>query len=177
MRQKKGYVIWLTGLSGSGKTSIGQEVFLELKKRGYKIEFLDGDIIRKNLTKDLGFSRKDRKENIKRVAYVVELLSRNGVGVIACFISPYQKERDYVRKKSVNFIEVYVNTSLEICEKRDIKGLYKKARSGEIKNFTGISDPYERPKNPELIIKGTKPSDIHKNKNIIIKYLSENQYL
>lgn len=149
---KKGFVLWFTGLSGAGKSTVADLVFDYLRGNGTKIERLDGDLVRENLAQDLGFTKKDRDENIRRIGFVAHLLSRNGVGVVASFISPYQKQRKELRENVENFIEVYVNAPLEVCERRDPKGLYKKARSGEIKNFTGISDPYEEPKNPEVSI-------------------------
>ena len=146
-----GATIWFTGLSGAGKTTIGSEVSKILCERGLKVEVLDGDIIRQNLTKDLGFSRADRDENIKRIGFVAQLLTRNGVVVLVSAISPYEDVRQEVRQKiGTNFIEVYVNASLATCEERDVKGLYKRARQGEIKFFTGIDDPYEPPVNPEV---------------------------
>jgi adenylyl-sulfate kinase len=175
---QQGFVLWFTGLSGAGKSTLADEVYKRLIKKGYKrTQRLDGDLVRKNLTKDLGFSKKDRAENIKRVAFVSALLSGHGIGVIASFISPYQRERDLVRRKAKNFIEVYVSTPLEVCEKRDIKGLYKKARAGEIENFTGISDPYEAPKNPELEVCGDKESKIGILVDKVIAYLKQENLL
>lgn len=144
-----GVVIWLTGLSGSGKTTISRAVKEKLKFKGYRVEILDGDIIRQNLTKDLGFSREDRVENIRRIHFVSRLLARNGVIVIVASISPYRNIREEIKKEG-NIIEIYVNAPLEVCESRDVKGLYKKARAGEIKNFTGIDDPYEPPLHPDV---------------------------
>lgn len=153
-----GFTVWFTGLSGAGKTTINRA--LEKKLRSfqgdeygtlkYKVEVLDGDIIRQNLSKGLGFSKEDRDENIRRIAFVANLLSRNGVIVLVSAISPYRKIREEVRQRIENFVEVYVNSPLEICEQRDVKGLYRKARNGEIKHFTGIDDPYEPPLNPEV---------------------------
>jgi len=127
-KKHPGFVLWFTGLSGAGKSTLANAVYKKLKKDGYKVERLDGDTVRENLTKDLGFSKKDRENNIKRVAFVSSLLSKHGVGVVASFISPYKKERDYVRKVVTNFCEIYISTPLNVCEKRDTKGLYKKAR-------------------------------------------------
>ncbi len=149
----KGFVLWFTGLSGAGKSSIADASFDMLKSRGVITERLDGDVVRDNLTRDLGFSKQDRDENIRRIAFVADILARNRVAVIASFISPYQKQRDNLRTSVTNYIEVFVNTPLEVCEKRDNKGLYKKARQGEIDCFTGISDPYEPPKSPEIELK------------------------
>lgn len=149
-KNNKGFVLWLTGLSQSGKSTIADKVFEILKNQNCKVERLDGDVVRESLTKDLGFSKDDRDENIRRIGFVCKLLSRNGVGVIASFISPYKQQREEIKIKVENYIEVFVNTPLEICEQRDKKGLYQKARLGEIKNFTGISDPYEKPENPDI---------------------------
>jgi adenylylsulfate kinase len=148
--QQPGVTVWFTGLSGAGKTTISRAVEKELKSYGYRVEILDGDIVRQNLTKGLGFSKEDRDENIRRVGFVAELLTRNQVSVLVSAISPYRDIRQEVRQKIGNFVEVYVNAPLEVCEQRDVKGLYKKARAGEIKNFTGIDDPYESPLNPEV---------------------------
>lgn len=174
--QKKGFVLWLTGLSQSGKSTIADEVYNQLKEKGYRVERLDGDIVRESLTKDLGFSKEDRDENIRRVTFLAKLLSRNGVGVIASFISPYEKQREEIKRKVENYIEVYVNTPLEVCEKRDRKGLYKMAREGKIKNFTGISDPYDEPKNPAIEIK-TEDYNLEQSIDIIFNYLEKNKYL
>jgi adenylylsulfate kinase len=148
--QQPGVTVWFTGLSGAGKTTISRAVEKEVKSYGYKVEVLDGDVVRQNLTKGLGFSKEDRDENVRRVGFVASLLTRNQVIVLVSAISPYREIREEVRQRIGNFIEVYVNAPLEVCEQRDVKGLYKKARSGEIKNFTGIDDPYEPPLNPEV---------------------------
>lgn len=148
---EKGFILWFTGLSGSGKTTISKALEPELKARGCKVEILDGDVVRTNLSKGLGFSKADRDTNILRIGFVANLLSRNGVVAITAAISPYQAIRDEVRAMESNFVEVYVKAPLEVCEARDIKGLYAKARKGEIKGFTGIDDPYEEPINPEII--------------------------
>jgi adenylylsulfate kinase len=145
-----GATIWFTGLSGAGKTTIRMAVEQELRAKGLKVEVLDGDIVRENLTKGLGFSKADRDENIRRIGFVSHLLSRNGVIVLVSAISPYREVRDEVRARIGNFIEVYANASLEVCEERDVKGLYKRARAGELKQFTGIDDPYEPPLHPEV---------------------------
>lgn len=155
MKQKsnqKGFTLWFTGLSGAGKTTIAQKVEHILRDRGLKVESLDGDVVRTNLSKGLGFSKEDRDINIKRIGFVCNLLTRNGVIAIASAISPYREIRDHNRRLIGNFVEVYVKCSLETCIKRDVKGLYKKALAGEIKNYTGASDPYEEPLNPEIII-------------------------
>ena len=150
-RGQIGVTLWFTGLSGAGKTTISQAVEKELRLLDYKkVESLDGDVVRQNLTKGLGFSREDRDENIRRIGFVANLLTRNQVIVLVSAISPYREIRTEVRDRIGDFIEVYVNAPLEVCEERDVKGLYKKARSGIIKNFTGIDDPYEPPINPEV---------------------------
>lgn len=148
--QQPGVTVWFTGLSGAGKTTISSAVEKELLSYGHRVEVLDGDIVRQNLTKGLGFSKEDRDENIRRVGFVAGLLTRNQVSVLVSAISPYREIRQEVREKIGNFVEVFVNAPLIVCEQRDVKGLYKKARSGEIKNFTGIDDPYEPPLNPEV---------------------------
>lgn len=150
---QEGFVVWMTGLSGAGKTTIARILEMELTKRGVKFEHLDGDVVREGLTKDLGFSAEDRQKNIERVTFVAKLLSRNGVGCICSFISPYQSMRDHVQAHTTNFIETFIDAPLGVVEQRDVKGLYKKARAGIIPNFTGISDPFEAPENPDLHIR------------------------
>ncbi len=157
-RGQIGVTLWFTGLSGAGKTTISQAVEKELRSRSYNVETLDGDVVRQNLTKGLGFSREDRDENIRRIGFVANLLTRNQVIVLVSAISPYREIRTEVRQRIGNFMEVYVNAPLEVCEQRDVKGLYKKARSGIIKNFTGIDDPYEPPINPEVECRTDKES-------------------
>jgi adenylylsulfate kinase len=147
----KGFILWFTGLSGAGKTTISEALEPELKARGCKVEILDGDIIRTHLSKGLSFSKEDRDINIRRIGFVAHLLSRNGVVAITAAISPYRALRDEIRAMEPNFVEIYIKASLETCESRDVKGLYAKARAGEIKGFTGIDDPYEEPINPEII--------------------------
>jgi adenylylsulfate kinase len=147
----QGLILWLTGLSGSGKTTIAKGIEQELKARSCLVEVLDGDVVRTNLSKGLSFSREDRDTNIRRIGFVAHLLSRNGVIAIVAAISPYRAARDEVRKMANNLIEVYVNAPLEVCEQRDLKGLYAMARSGELRAFTGIDDPYEEPLNPEIV--------------------------
>jgi len=145
-----GVTVWLTGLSGAGKTTITQALEKKLRDGGYALEVLDGDIVRTNLTKGLGFSKEDRDENIRRIGFVANLLTRHGVIVLVSAISPYREIRDEVRQRIGNFVEVFVNAPLAVCEGRDVKGLYARARSGEIKGFTGIDDPYEPPLNPDV---------------------------
>jgi adenylylsulfate kinase len=151
MMERKGLILWLTGLSGAGKSTIASGLEREFKKRDRLVEVLDGDAIRKNLSKGLGFSREDRDTNIRRIGFVANLLSRNGIVVIVAAISPYRAVRDELRMTTENFIEIYVKAPLEVCEDRDVKGLYARARSGQIKAFTGIDDPYEEPLNPDII--------------------------
>ena len=145
-----GFTLWFTGLSGAGKSTISQIVEAELRRRGLKVEVLDGDVVRTHLSKGLGFSKEDRDTNIRRIGWVCEVLSRNGVCAIAAAISPYRGIRDEIRSKIEHFVEVYVEAPIDVLAERDIKGLYKKALAGEIKNFTGVSDPYEPPLNPEV---------------------------
>jgi adenylylsulfate kinase len=145
-----GVTVWFTGLSGAGKTTIRMAVEQALRTQGHKVEVLDGDIVRENLTKGLGFSKADRDENIRRIGFVSHLLTRNGVIVLVSAISPYRDIRDEVRGRIGDFVEVFVNAPLEVCEERDVKGLYKRARAGELKQFTGIDDPYEAPLSPEI---------------------------
>ncbi|MCU0570179.1 MAG: adenylyl-sulfate kinase [Oculatellaceae cyanobacterium Prado106] len=149
--ERQGFVLWLTGLCGSGKTTIAQGVEQALKKRSCLVEVLDGDAIRTNLSKGLGYSREDRATNLRRIGFVSKLLSRNGVVAIVAAISPYADTRDEIRKDTGNLIEVYVNAPLEVCESRDVKGLYAMARAGELLAFTGIDDPYEPPSQPDVV--------------------------
>lgn len=148
---KKVFTVWLTGFSGSGKTTISGQLHKKLLEKSIPCEVLDGDVIRQNLSKGLTYSKEDRCENILRIGFVAEILTRNGVCVIVSAISPYRCARDSVREKINHFVEVYIKCSIQECARRDIKGLYKKVRNGEIKNFTGIDDPYEEPVNPEII--------------------------
>ena len=151
-RDQIGFTLWFTGLSGAGKTTLARLVDTDLRTRGMKVEVLDGDIIRTNLSKGLGFSKEDRDINIRRIGFVCDLLSRNGVTAIAAAISPYKEIRDEIRSSTTNFVEVYCECTLDVLIERDVKGLYKKALAGEIKNFTGVSDPYEAPENAEIRI-------------------------
>ena len=158
MRCQKGFTAWFTGFPCSGKTTVADGVADVLRERGYRVERLDGDIVRKGLTSDLGFSKEDRDENIKRVTFVAKLLTRNGVAVLATFVSPYRERRRKTREEIGEFVEVYTRCPVEVCIERDIKGMYRRALAGEIKNFTGIDDPYEEPENPELILDTDKES-------------------
>ena len=148
---ERGVTVWFTGLPSSGKSTIARILERQFRKWNLKVELLDGDVIRTNLSKGLGFSKEDRDANIKRIGFVCHLLSRNGVIAIASAISPYREVRDFNRRMIGNFVEVYVKASVDECERRDVKGLYKKARAGEIKGFTGVDDPYEEPVNPEVV--------------------------
>jgi adenylyl-sulfate kinase len=156
--KNRGFTLWFTGLPCSGKSTLAEIIAPELKRRGRGVEILDGDVVRTNLTKGLGFSKEDRDENIRRIGFVCGLLSKHGAIAISAAISPYRSVRDEVRSKIENFIEVYVDTPLELCIQRDVKGMYKKALAGEMKNFTGISDPYEAPLHPEILIQTQKES-------------------
>ena len=147
-------VLWFTGLSGSGKSTISEKVYARLKDEGYEVEHLDGDAVRE-VFPSTGFSKEERDNHVKKVGFIASLLQKHGVFVVASFISPYQDARDFVRNQCEDFTEVFISTPLEVCEARDVKGLYEKARSGEIDNFTGISDPYEEPENPEIDIDTT----------------------
>jgi adenylylsulfate kinase len=153
MSEHPGFTIWFTGLSGAGKTTISEIVAPALRDRGFKVEVLDGDVVRTNLSKGLGFSKEDRDINIRRIAFVADLLSRNGVVAITAAISPYREIRDEARATHGHrFVEIYVKASVDECARRDVKGLYEKAFKGEIKEFTGVSDPYEPPENPEIVV-------------------------
>jgi len=154
--EHKGVTVWFTGLPCSGKTTIANRMAEVMKTEGYNVERLDGDTVRKGLTSDLGFSKKDRDENIKRVTFVSKLLTRNGVVVLATFVSPYRETRKTSRAEIGNFVEVYTQCSIEECMRRDVKGMYKKALAGEIKDFTGVDDPYEEPDNAELVVNTDK---------------------
>ena len=174
--KQNGVTIWLTGLSGAGKSTISDALGKKIKNFGYSLEVLDGDIVRTNLTKGLGFSKEDRDTNIRRIGFVCQLLTRNNVIVLVAAISPYRDIRNEVREKIGNFMEVYINAPLTICETRDVKGLYKKARSGEIKSFTGIDDPYEAPINPEVECR-TDIETLEESVDKILRKLKEMNYI
>src|ERR1700712_4148415 len=148
----KGFTLWFTGLSGAGKSTVSEKIYAGLKEAGAKVELLDGDVVRTHLSKGLGFSKEDRDENVRRIGFVCELLARNGVIAIAAAISPYREVRDEVRSRIPNFVEVFVDCPVEVLAERDVKGLYRKALAGEIPQFTGVSDPYEPPLNPEVTV-------------------------
>jgi adenylyl-sulfate kinase len=174
--KQKGFTLWFTGLSGAGKSTLSTRVAEELRRRGLNVEILDGDEVRTNLSKGLGFSKEDRDTNIKRIGYVCKLLTRNGVVAISAAISPYREIRDYNRAQIGAFIEVYVECSIEALTQRDVKGLYKKALAGEIKNFTGVSDPYEPPLTPEIAVNsGTESVDQSLQK--IMTYLEAQSWI
>ena len=177
MSDHKGFTLWFTGLSGSGKTTITNQLVKALRKRSVPLEVLDGDIVRENLSKGLGFSKEDRDTNIRRIAFVANLLSRNGVPVITAAISPYREIRNEAREMmDGRFVEAYVKASVEVCEQRDVKGLYAKARAGEIKEFTGVSDPYEPPEEPELVI-DTESQSPEQSAEQILTYLQEHELI
>ncbi len=174
---EEGFTLWFTGLSGSGKSAIAERVAIRLEREFDElVERLDGDIVRQHLTSDLGFTKEDRDENIRRVSFVAKLLSRNGIAVLASFISPYRKRRRKTREMVTNFIEAYVKCPVEVCEERDVKGLYEKARNGEISNFTGISDPYEEPEDPEIILETDKET-LEESVQKVIDHLMLNGYI
>ena len=175
MADEKGFTLWFTGLSGAGKTTISQIVENELRDRGSRVEVLDGDVVRENLSKGLGFSKEDRDTNIERIGWVASRLVRHGAAVICAAISPYeetrQKARDLVEEWGT-FIEVHVATSVEECARRDVKGLYEKAFKGEIKGFTGVDDPYEEPANPDVRI-DTEQHEPEESAQLILQHLEE----
>jgi adenylylsulfate kinase len=176
-RLDRGFTLWFTGLSGAGKTTVAEIVEKELRERIGSVEVLDGDIVRTNLSKGLGFSRADRDTNVLRIGFVAKLLARNGVAVIVSAISPYKEARDQVRRDiGEDFIEVFVDCPVEVCAERDVKGLYKKAYAGEIKEFTGVSDPYEAPAAPELTLRTNEEDAAESAKRVITK-LEELGYL
>ena len=174
--EQKGFTLWFTGLPSSGKSAVADRVAEILREKGQKVERLDGDIVRKSLTRDLGFSKKDRDENIRRVTFVAKLLTRNDVAVLTSFISPYRGVRAYAREEIGNFIEVYVKCPLEVCIERDSRGMYRKAIKGEIKEFTGISDPYEEPLNSEIILETDKET-LEESASKVIQKLNDLGYL
>jgi len=170
-RPKKAFVLWLTGLSGSGKTTLANRIYAFIEKKGLGAEKLDGDVLR-GFFPSTGFTRAQRDEHIKRVGFMASILEKHGIIVIASFISPYREARRFVRDMCTNFIEVYVQAPFDVCERRDVKGLYSKARAGEIRNFTGIDDPYEEPRNPELII-NTDEQTVDESVSVIIDFIGK----
>ena len=171
-----GVTIWFTGLSGAGKSTIAEALEKVLKERGRNVEIMDGDEVRQNLSKGLDFSKEGRDTNIRRIGFVCNLLSRNGVIAIGAAISPYREIRDEVRANTANFLEVYMECPLEVAEKRDVKGLYKKARAGEIKNFTGVSDPYEEPLSPEVTLNSATQTE-EESLRVLVAALETRGYL
>ena len=156
--EHKGFTLWFTGLSGAGKSTISERIFDRLRSKGAKVELLDGDVVRTHLSKGLSFSKEDRDTNIRRIGFVCELLTRNGVIALVAAISPNREVREEIRSKIGSFVEVYVHCPIEVLAERDVKGLYKKALAGEIGSFTGVSDPYEPPADPEITIDSSKES-------------------
>ncbi len=175
-QSKKGFTLWLTGLSGSGKTTIAEHLGRYFLMHGSQVEVLDGDAVRAHLSKELGFSRADRDTNIKRIAFVCQLLTRNGVTCITSAISPYREARNWARQEIGRFIEIYVKCPLEVCRRRDPKGLYRLVDEGKLSNFTGIDDPYEEPEQPELILE-TDQESIEVSVTRILAYLIDHGYL
>src|SRR5690606_15737355 len=173
---EKGVTVWFTGMSGSGKTTIAKRLEAILKERGVRVERLDGDVVREGLTRDLGFSKEDREKNIERVSFVAELLTRHGVIVLASFISPYAASRQMARERIGSFLEVHVHAPLEVLIERDVKGLYKKAIAGEIPHFTGISDPYEPPESPDLVVR-TDQEEIEASVRRVLELLEDRGFL
>lgn len=171
-----GFTIWFTGLSGAGKSTLSEIIEQQLRARGRNVEILDGDVVRTHLSKGLGFSKEDRDTNIKRIAFVCGLLSRNGVICISAAISPYREAREWAREHIGNFVEIYVKCPLDVCRERDVKGLYKLVDEGKIKNFTGVDDPYEEPEHPELVIE-TNTEDVEESVARIFAKLEELGYL
>lgn len=171
-----GFTIWFTGLSGAGKSTLSEIIEQRLQARGRNVEILDGDVVRTHLSKGLGFSKEDRDTNIKRIAFVCGLLTRNGVVCISAAIAPYREAREWARQEIGNFVEVYVKCPVEVCRQRDVKGLYKLVDEGKIKNFTGVDDPYEEPEHPELIIETDKET-IEESVGRIFAKLEELGYL
>lgn len=174
--EHKGFTLWFTGLACSGKSVLADAVAEDLRKKGMKVERLDGDIVRKGLTRDLGFSDEDRRMNIERVTFVAKLLTRNGVAVLASFISPFNDIRAYSREEIGNYILVYVMCSLEECERRDVKGMYAKARAGKIKEFTGIDSPFEEPDEADIVVETDKQT-VEESKKIVIDALDRMGYI
>jgi adenylyl-sulfate kinase len=180
MTNHRGFTVWFTGLSGAGKTTLATALATALDLRGVRVEILDGDEVRTNLSKGLGFSKEDRDTNIRRIGYVSRLLARNGAGVIAAAISPYREVRDEVRRaieaEGAAFIEVFAKCPIDVLAERDVKGLYKKALAGEIKEFTGVSDPYEEPDSPEVIVE-TDRETIEQSTTKLIQELERQRLL
>ncbi|NHN33702.1 adenylyl-sulfate kinase [Paenibacillus agricola] len=171
--ENSGKVLWFTGLSGSGKTTTAEHVYKRLAESGQPVELLDGDAVRSAICKGLGFNREDRIENIHRIAYVADLLSRHGIVVLVSAITPYREMREYLKSRVTGYVEIYVNCSLDVCEARDVKGLYAKARRQEITMFTGISDPYDEPEQADIVL-DTFQESVETNVNRILEWLERN---
>jgi adenylylsulfate kinase len=176
MTEQKGFTVWFTGLSGAGKSTLAEMLFHEIRRRDLKVELLDGDVVRTNLSKGLGFSKEDRDTNILRIGFVANLLTRNGVVCIVSAISPYRDARNECRAQIKDFVEVYVHATVEECAKRDVKGLYAKALAGEITGFTGVSDPYEPPQSPDIYV-DTMSQEPDSSLQMILDELSEIGYI
>lgn len=174
--EHKGFTLWFTGLPCSGKTTVANALAEDLEARDMKVERLDGDIVRKSLTRDLGFSKEDRAMNIERVTFVAKLLTRNGVAVLCTFVSPYNSIRRKSREEIGEFVLVYVKASPEICAKRDVKGMWAKAKAGEIENFTGHDDPFEEPDNAQIIV-DTENETVEESKQKILNWLEKHGYV
>jgi len=176
MKKHQGFTIWFTGLPCCGKTTIADKVAIILRKKNYLVEQLDGDFIRQNFSSDLSFTKKDRDENIRRATFLAKMLTRNNVIVLSSFVSPYKKQRRKARKEIKKFVEVYVRCPVKICMKRDVKGMYKKALEGKIKNFTGVDAPYEEPEHPELIV-NTDIESVEESVAKVLQKINELGYL
>ena len=179
MGEQKGITVWFTGLSGAGKTTVAKEIERQLKDRELYVQRLDGDIVREHLTKELGFTKEDRNKNIRRNTFVAGLLTQNDIVTLCSFISPYRETRKYAKDeitKKGGFIEVFVNAPLEVCERRDVKGLYQQAREGKIDNFTGISDPYQEPENPDIELR-TDQETVEESAAKVIGHLEERGFI
>jgi len=176
MASQRGFTLWFSGLSGAGKTTLSNEVEKELRRLDMDVEHLDGDIVRKYLSRDLGFTKEDRAKNIERVTFVASLLTKYGVATLVSFISPYRNKRREAREMIGNFIMVYVKCPVDVCETRDVKGLYEKARRGEIEYFTGVTDPYEEPEDAEIVVETDKLNPTQCVETIL-DYLEKNGYI
>ena len=176
MTEEKGFTVWFTGLSGAGKSTLAEALFHEMRRRDLRVELLDGDVVRTNLSKGLGFSKEDRDTNILRIGFVANLLTRNGVATIVSAISPYRDARNQCRAQIRDFVEVFVHATVEECAKRDVKGLYAKALAGEITGFTGVSDPYEPPQSPEIYV-DTMSQNVDESIQLILNELVDMGYI
>ncbi len=173
MKNKKGLVIWFTGLPCSGKTTLSRRLENIFIERELPVQRLDGDVVRETISKDLSFSKEDRDKNIERMSYIAQMLSDNGVHVVSAFVSPYETTRDFTRSLCANFIEVHVDCSIDKCKERDVKGMYAKAERGEITDFTGVQDPFEKPQNPDVVV-NTESETIEESLQKIVEYIEKN---